>query len=288
MSMTKRMMESPSHWTKADRAAQRKAWLEGIDDVFSKLRKYLVAFVRANTASPISKVHKRLFPNAMLAPSQSKFYSDVKKAGGVPAYLTHHFYNNLQASLEALSLPPSVVSRLLRQKSKGPSYFLSLEDAARFSPTEAELASAASLKPKARRFRHHPKAFPDFLPAKGIYDFFTEIHRKNEAFYSANPAQLFNLELLDYAEDYLHSPFWFVIRNIVLFRDGFECRLCKKQATTVHHLYYNPDVLYGKDLDALVSLCESCHSKIEFDDSGNKIHDIEQKRRRFEALAHGG
>src|SRR5579859_4456103 len=197
MSMAKRMLESPPRWTKAERAAQRKEWVNALTDVFAKLRKYLVAYVNANNASPISKVHKRLFPNAVRAPSQTKFYSDIKKASGITGYLTHHFYNNLQESLESLSLSPSLVTSLLKQTSEGRRYSLNLDDAARFAPTDAELASAVPLKPKPRRFRSHPRSFPDILPAKGIYEFFTEVHRKNEAFYSKHPAQLFNLELLD-------------------------------------------------------------------------------------------
>jgi len=282
------MMESPPRWTETEISVQRKKCSEAVSGVLSTLRQYLIAHVKAIDQRPLSKMHKRLFPDAIRAPSQTKFYSDVRKAGSTAAYLTHHFYNNIQHCLESFSLPPTQVEKLMKQTADGRRYCLNLNDAAKFAPSEAELKSAAPLKPRARRFRFHPKSFPDILPAKGIYEFFTEVHRKNEAFYSANPEQLFNLELLDYKEDYLHSPFWFVIRNIVLFRDSFLCRICNKQATTVHHLYYGPDVLYGRDLAALVSLCEPCHKKIEFDSTGGKINDIEKKRQRYEWLKNGG
>ena len=122
--------------------------------------------------------------------------------------------------------------------------------------------------------------------SSSIYDFFAEIHRKNEPFYTANPDQLFELTSLTY-EDYLQSPFWFVIRNIVLFRDSFECTLCGDNATCVHHHNYGADVLYGKDLHALVSLCDTCHKLIEFDEAGAKINDLDEKRRRYDALKMG-
>lgn len=280
MSTTKRMMEFPPQWTQAERIAQQKERIEAMASVFSMVRKYLVAYINANNRQPKSCVYKRLYPSTRDAPSQTKFYTDVKKAGGIPEYLTYHFYSNLQFCLESLDLPPSRVLTLITQTSDKRRWLLNLEDAGRFAPTVEELRVAAPLKPRPRKFRFHPKSFPDLMPAKAIIDFFTDVRRKNEVFYNANPQQLFNLDLLDY-KDYLHSPFWFVIRNIVLFRDSFECMACGDKATCVHHLYYSPDVLYGKDLAALVSLCDLCHHKIEFDEAGAKIHNIEEKHRRY-------
>ncbi len=76
----------------------------------------------------------------------------------------------------------------------------------------------------------------------------------------------------------------FAIRNIVLYRDGFKCRACTGKATTVHHTSYNVDVLYGKDLEPLVSVCEPCHTAIEFDDDGMKIRDLAVKKERYAML----
>lgn len=193
MSMTKRMMESPSRRTKAGNSAQRKEWSEAVSGVLSTLRQYLIAHVKANDQRPLSRVHKRLFPDAGRAPSQTKFYSDVKKAGSTAAYLTHHFYNNPQHCLESFSLPPTQVEKLMLQTADGRRYCLNLDEAAKFAPSDAELKSATPLKPRARRFRFHPKSFPDILPAKGIYEFFTEVHRKNEALYSANPESNYSI-----------------------------------------------------------------------------------------------
>ena len=105
--------------------------------------------------------------------------------------------------------------------------------------------------------------------------------------YKINLGAIFNLEAMDY-QYYLQSPFWLLIRNVVLFRDSFECKACGIKATCVHHLNYEVDTLYGKGLDQLVSLCESCHNKIEFDEDGNKIHDIDEKLDRYIRLVENG
>lgn len=53
----------------------------------------------------------------------------------------------------------------------------------------------------------------------------------------------------------LGSVSWKVVRELVLFRDGHECKLCgKKSELHIHHTDY-PDW----DLDKLVTLCADCH-----------------------------
>ncbi len=163
------------------------------------------------------------------------------------------------------------------------SWILGLAEAAAFAPTADELAAATSLEPRPRRFRHHNKHLQDLLDSKAIHAFFTGVLQKNESFYRANPGALFKVELLDYA-DYLQSPVWFIIRNIVLYRDNFTLTVCRAPATEVHHISYEIDVLYGKELDPIVSVCERCHRRIEFDDSGVKIYDLAEKKRLYEAL----
>jgi hypothetical protein len=52
----------------------------------------------------------------------------------------------------------------------------------------------------------------------------------------------------------------------------------------MHHISYEVDVLYGKNLERLASLCESCHERIEFDEDGKKISDLSVKKEPDESL----
>lgn len=63
---------------------------------------------------------------------------------------------------------------------------------------------------------------------------------------------------------YLRSDLWYSIRRKVLCRDSYGCVLCDEAATQVHHQDYSMDVLKGKDLAPLHSLCNECHDRIEF------------------------
>jgi Restriction endonuclease len=65
----------------------------------------------------------------------------------------------------------------------------------------------------------------------------------------------------DYSEKLKH-PLWQRKRLEILSRDGFQCRCCKSDDTTlhVHHLKYDR----GRDPwdypdSALITLCETCH-----------------------------
>jgi hypothetical protein len=71
---------------------------------------------------------------------------------------------------------------------------------------------------------------------------------------------------------YLHSEMWKTIRAMVLNRDNGRCVRagCGRPATDVHHNSYEIDVLIGKDLRQLVSLCRDHHRQAEFDVEGQK------------------
>ncbi len=81
--------------------------------------------------------------------------------------------------------------------------------------------------------------------------------------YTARNALLPRLGFPTYA-DYLNSELWAEIRDAILDRDGRRCRLCNKQAHIVHHIDYAEQTMRGETLDALVSLCHSCHYDVEF------------------------
>jgi len=165
----------------------------------------------------------------------------------------------------------------------GRRFCLRIEAAGHYAPTEEQLRTAEPIQPKPRQFRLHNRHIPSVMHGRTIQAFFTEMNAKNELFYQAHPEALFKIELLDYA-DYLQSPFWFVTRNTVLYRDGYKCRVCAAKATTVHHISYDADVLYGKNLEPLVSVCDRCHEAIEFDEDGAKITDLAVKKARYEEL----
>jgi hypothetical protein len=58
---------------------------------------------------------------------------------------------------------------------------------------------------------------------------------------------------------YLKSDYWIGIKEQVLERDSYKCRLCgSKECLNVHHSTYNN--LYNEDLNDLITLCKRCHS----------------------------
>lgn len=67
--------------------------------------------------------------------------------------------------------------------------------------------------------------------------------------------------------EYLRSGLWRRIRARRLAVDEGRCRKCGQEATQVHHTHYHPLVLMGRKLRGLVSVCEDCHERAEFDGS---------------------
>jgi hypothetical protein len=66
-----------------------------------------------------------------------------------------------------------------------------------------------------------------------------------------------------YLNEYLNSPEWFKIRDMVIKRDGNKCQHCEaKKNLKVHHLEY-PGVIFQEmdHLDKIITLCKDCHDK---------------------------
>jgi hypothetical protein len=249
--------------------------------VLNTTRPYLIEFINKFQRKKKSDTYRILFE--LGRPSPTKFYKDVNASGSMTAFLTYFFYSNTKECLEKIGLPPTTVQDMLNKTQDAHRSILPLDKAINYIPSEEELKNAEKIKPKPRSFRHHDKHIPEILHPSVIHKFYTDIFSKNEEFYKQNTNSLFKLELLDY-KDYLQSPFWFLIRNIVLYRDNFQCRVCKDKATSVHHISYDADVLYGQNLDPLVSICNSCHENIEFDDNGKKVHNLDIKEKRYKML----
>lgn len=73
---------------------------------------------------------------------------------------------------------------------------------------------------------------------------------------------------------YLSSGLWASIRSRVLSRDKRLCKCCGGPANQVHHHSYDIAVMKGHADHLLISICETCHTLIEFD--GDRKRTIEQ------------
>jgi len=62
---------------------------------------------------------------------------------------------------------------------------------------------------------------------------------------------------------YLASKLWKRIRQRILRRDNSTCQACLEPAKCVHHIDYSEQTLAGKSDLSLISLCNTCHYKIE-------------------------
>jgi len=87
----------------------------------------------------------------------------------------------------------------------------------------------------------------------------------------------------DYAQ-YLNSSLWADIRKRHFQTSGFACYGCGNRAYQVHHRHYDLSVLNGQKLDGLVSLCDTCHRKIEFNENGEKDLCVESVNFKLEHL----
>lgn len=66
-------------------------------------------------------------------------------------------------------------------------------------------------------------------------------------------------------EEYLKTPLWKAIRNLVLVRSNFECCCCSRKATQVHHQDYSEPTKSGFKVDTLHAICGEHHIEIEFE-----------------------
>lgn len=81
---------------------------------------------------------------------------------------------------------------------------------------------------------------------------------------------------------YLASDMWKTIRGMVLKLDDGRCVVCGGPAVNVHHNSYEIDVLIGKDLQQLMSLCRTHHEEAEFDELARK-RELPEVRKSLEA-----
>lgn len=62
-------------------------------------------------------------------------------------------------------------------------------------------------------------------------------------------------------ERFLQSNYWQKVRQRVLKRDGFKCRICKNGSELhVHHDTYKNHFQEHKHLGDLLTLCKDCHT----------------------------
>lgn len=65
--------------------------------------------------------------------------------------------------------------------------------------------------------------------------------------------------------DYMKSELWASIRSKKI-KSNPKCQVCDSAASCVHHARYTRKNLDGRSDDLLVSLCHSCHHRVEFND----------------------
>ena len=66
---------------------------------------------------------------------------------------------------------------------------------------------------------------------------------------------------MDYA-DFLKTPYWHLIRKVVLERNGYKCTLCRgKSNLQVHHTTYENQGREHEHLEDLTTLCNYCHAR---------------------------
>jgi len=69
---------------------------------------------------------------------------------------------------------------------------------------------------------------------------------------------------------YMLSPLWKTIRTRVLQRDKGLCLCCGYKASQVHHRNYSADVMSGRNIKPLASLCRKCHDTIHSNEDGTR------------------
>ena len=70
----------------------------------------------------------------------------------------------------------------------------------------------------------------------------------------------------EFSKAFYHSKQWQQVREYVLMRDSYLCRICGQPAEEVHHkIHLTPENLYDPRVnlnpDNLISLCRECHFK---------------------------
>lgn len=91
---------------------------------------------------------------------------------------------------------------------------------------------------------------------------------KKHSGYTRRNERLPGVGYADYRE-YLKSEQWQAIRAVKL-KKFPQCLVCDKAASQVHHLDYSEKTLLGLCLRSLVTLCDSCHERIEVTTEGEK------------------
>lgn len=80
-----------------------------------------------------------------------------------------------------------------------------------------------------------------------------------------------------YRKTLQQNPEWEKVKRKTRIRDGFQCVLCpSKTRLEAHHVTYtvNGKTIVGKELEyleAVVTVCESCHEEIH-KDPGHKLN----------------
>jgi len=90
-----------------------------------------------------------------------------------------------------------------------------------------------------------------------------------------------------YAIKFYKSKQWLGVREYVIRRDNYLCKVCGKPAEEVHHIIHlspknisNPILALGED--NLISVCRDCHFKIHREDIIKKVIESNKSRKQSE------
>ena len=77
----------------------------------------------------------------------------------------------------------------------------------------------------------------------------------------------------DFSRKFYKSKQWLKVRQNVLMRDNYLCRVCGQPATEIHHvIHLQPDNINDTSIalgeDNLLSVCRDCHFNIHRQDRG--------------------
>ena len=87
----------------------------------------------------------------------------------------------------------------------------------------------------------------------------------------------------DQYSDYLKSPLWRRIKELVWIEKGSNCWICGGGASVIHHQSYDEKTMNGDDREKLYPLCDRCHASVHFDDVRGKLP-LREAFAKFESL----
>ena len=89
--------------------------------------------------------------------------------------------------------------------------------------------------------------------------------------------------------DYRASHWHAHIRDYVMARDRYKCRVCGGKANQAHHVVYDEETLFSQPtgpgkVPRVIATCSTCHHALHYRDDGSRISDLEARARALAGL----